>query len=40
MPNAGAGGGEQVRLLLLDFAKIRNADGHARYVRWRNGRGE
>lgn len=30
----------QVRLLLLSFASIRNAQGHARYVRWRNGRGE
>jgi hypothetical protein len=30
----------QVRLLLLGFARISNDQGHARYVRWRNGRGE
>jgi len=30
---------KQVQLILLDFAKLRTAEGHARYVQARNRRG-
>jgi hypothetical protein len=30
----------EVQLLLRDFAEVKKEDGHARYIQWRNMRGE
>ena len=30
----------EVRLMLIDFARLKRDEGHARYVQWRNSLGE
>ncbi len=30
----------EVRLMLIDFARLKCDEGHARYVKWRNSLGE